>query len=108
VAVGGALVGLVAPFWALYEPGLPLIAPNTPHSVVDEAKSSTVKPNVGAVVSGHGAMFNVPWRKSTRLPAQTEGLWARCDAINYTYCILFAENDFQLEFSFPSKKLLLY
>ena len=100
VAVGGCLVGLVAPFWALYEPGLSLITPTIHNRDADEAFSTTVKPNVAIVNAG----VIIP--KYDRIPAQTEGLWARCDPTNYTNCIAFYQNDFQLEFYFPSKKFI--
>ena len=100
IAVGGCLVGLVAPFWALYEPGLSPTTPSIHNRDAGEALSTTVKPNIEIVNAG------VIIQKHDRIPAQMEGLWARCDPNNYTNCIIFYQNDFQLEFEFPSKKHL--
>jgi hypothetical protein len=97
VAVGGCLVGLIAPFWALYEPGLPrkLVSAYSSDSQNDGGQNDGAESAKGA-----NEMIS-----SVRLPAETEGLWARCNSVNYTQCILFWQNDFQLEHSFPRKQL---
>jgi hypothetical protein len=99
VAVSGCLVGFIAPFWARYEPGLPRKL--VPAHGSDSQNDVTVASVKGAV--GIEAVPVDDVIPPLRLPAESEGLWARCNSINFTHCILFWQNNFQLEHSFPRK-----
>jgi Na+-transporting methylmalonyl-CoA/oxaloacetate decarboxylase gamma subunit len=89
VGFAACMVGFVSPFWALYDPGLP------------DGRSLAAAGDG----DGDGGSFSLSTTTPTGAPplrgAETEGLWGRCDATNYTICTWIWQNDFQLEKTLP-------
>lgn len=111
-ALLACLVGLIAPFWAYYDPGLSASSGSIPAdggSVSDSPDASVVR--LTSTTPGQkvehglppGPIGPAPASKPNHPNTHTEGLWARCDGDKYWEmdCVWFWQNDFQLENEFP-------